>query len=103
MQLGEVLHIFRVANEISIKDAAKEADYSTAYMNKIERCSKVPSYDTIKTLATIYNVRGSQIIQMHEDSCSNNWDYSRTLNETLSMLKQKSERFRKKDDIYMDI
>ena len=86
MQLGEVLHIFRVANEMSLKDAARKAAYSTAYMNKIENCNKVPNYETLKTLAKVYHVRGSQIIQIHEESCNNNWDYSKTLIETLTMI-----------------
>ena len=86
MQLGEVFRIFRIANDMSIKDAAKTGVCTAAYLSEVENGNRIPSYEMLKQLASVYHARLSDIVKIYEDSCDGNWEYKKTLLETLKLM-----------------
>ena len=83
MKLGEVLRIFRIANNKKVKDVAKELQCSNTFITEIEANRKKPSLETVKKLARCYEVTASQILLIHEESGENDWNFQKTLYEAL--------------------
>ena len=83
MKLGEILRIFRIISNKKVKDVAKTVKFRSSFITDIERHRKYPNYDTIKRLAECYEVTVEQVLLIHEESVKNEWDYQKTLHESL--------------------
>ena len=86
MQIGEVFRVFRIANDMSIKESAEALECSAGFLSDVERCNKSLGLELMMKLASVYNVRLSDILKIQEDSCDGNWNYAKTLYEALFLL-----------------
>ena len=83
MELGKVLKIFRIANEMDAKTAAREIECSSSYITEVEKGNKNPSVSMFEKMAKVYKVKPYQIMRVQENSEENDWSYAKTLLEAL--------------------
>lgn len=85
MKLGETIRIFRIANNYSTKQVAENCGISSTYVTEVENTHKNPSLDTLKTFAHTFKVSTSTLLKICEQSEEKNWDFQKTLLETLKI------------------
>ena len=65
--IGKVLRIARIANDLTLKEAGSRSGVSYAYISELERQVKTNVSDEIlEKLAKAYNLTKSQIITLEE-------------------------------------
>ena len=85
MKLGEIIKIFRIANDYSTKQVAEACGISSTYVSEVENCHKNPSLETLRTMAYCFKVSRSTLVKIWEQSEDNGWDFQKTLLETLKL------------------
>ena len=85
MKLGETIRIFRIANNYSTKKVAECCGVSSTYVSEIESTHKNPSLETLKSFAYCFKVPTSVLMKICEQSEEGNWDFQKTLLETLKI------------------
>lgn len=83
MKLGEVLRIFRIINDKSVKEVANELGCSITHVSDVEHNRKNAGLDRIKKFAGVYKVNASQVFSIQESSALNNWNFQKTMYEAL--------------------
>ena len=85
MKLGETIRIFRIACDYGTKKLADECKVSSTYVSEVEHGNKNPSLETLKDFARALKVPTSTILKICELSEEGNWNYQKTLLETLKI------------------
>lgn len=83
MKLGEVLRIFRIINDKTVKQVANELGCAISPVCDVEHGRRNLSWDRIKKFADVYKVDASQIFTIQERSTLNNWNFQKTMHEAL--------------------
>ena len=85
MQLGEVIRIFRIANDYSTKQVAQQCGISSTYVSEVENMHKKPSLKSLKSFAECFKVSTSTLMKICEQSEEYNWNFQKTLLEILKI------------------
>ena len=85
MKIGETIRIFRIANNCSVRWLSEKCGFSETLVSEVENNHKEPSLKTLKKFANSLNVPLSAIFEICELSEEANWDYQKTLLETLKI------------------
>lgn len=83
MNIGEVIRIFRIANDWNIKEFAKKNKVSSTYITEVEKGNKSPSLKILQKFAEVLKVNLSDIFCIYEKSEENKWNFQKTLYEVL--------------------
>ena len=65
--IGKVLRIARIANDLTLQDASHISGVSAVYISELERLKKTNISDAVlEKLANAYNLTKSQIVSLEE-------------------------------------
>ena len=65
-ELGRVIKIARVANDLKTKELAEKVGFSTTYISEVESGNKSISLDSFRLLASAFNMGPSQLMSLLE-------------------------------------
>ena len=85
MQLGEVIRIFRIANDYSTKQVAQQCGISSTYVSEVENMHKKPSLKSLNVFSECFKVTTSTLMMICEQSEEDNWNFQKTLLEILKI------------------
>lgn len=85
MKLGQIIKIFRIANNYSTKQLGEKMGTSSTYINELECSGKKPSLKMLNKISDAFNVPTSTLVKIWEQSEDNGWDFQKTLFETLKL------------------
>ncbi len=65
--IGEVLRVVRIANDMSIKEVAKNSNISVSYLTDLEKNKKNnPSINTLEKICLAHNLNVSDLFELDE-------------------------------------
>ena len=77
--LGYILKLTRIANDMSIKQAAEKTGVSSAYFSEIESGNKKPTLSMLKKICETYNLPVSSLLSFEEIATAKNLNYQEAL------------------------
>lgn len=73
--IGYILKLFRIANNLVVKDLAEMMGVSSTYITEIEAGNKNPSLSTLDKFSKAFNINKSIIVYFDEVKEKYNYDY----------------------------
>lgn len=77
--LGNVLRLFRIARDMTVKELAEKMDVSSSYICDVERGARNPSMETYQKYSDALRVPLSTIIFFNEEVTSYGYSYRKLL------------------------
>ena len=85
-QLGYVLKLLRIANNMSIKELSQKINVSSNYISEIESSKKSPSLETLAKYGEALNVSKSTILYFDEQGEKEGYNYQTLLLKILEEI-----------------
>lgn len=85
-QLGYVLKLLRIANNMSIKELSQKINVSSNYISEIESSKKSPSLETLAKYSEALNVSKSTILYFDEQGEKEGYNYQTLLLKILEEI-----------------
>lgn len=89
--IGEVLRLLRIANDLTIKEMANKMSVSSAYISAIERGKRKPSDNIIDKYSEVLNVSKTTISFFDEENKNHNHAFQTLLFKILQKIVNEEE------------
>jgi transcriptional regulator with XRE-family HTH domain len=78
--LGDVLRIIRIANDVTAQELAENLEVSPSYISQIEKGNRTPNFEFLKKYANYFEIPVSAILKAQEKN-----DKEATMDEKFSV------------------
>lgn len=87
--LGYVLKLLRIANNMSVKELAEKMGVSSTYITEVEASNRNPSLNTLTKYSEALGVSKSTILYFDEEGSQINYNYQSLLLKILEIIVNK--------------